>query len=170
MDIAALLDDAFGRVREVVHEVVEGIDPHHLTLRPAPGANTIAWLVWHLARVQDDHVADLAGTEQVWTSAGWAARFGLPFDDAATGYGQDADDVAAVTASAELLLGYFDAVHQRSAAYLRTLSAADLDDVVDTAWDPPVTRGVRLVSVLSDDLQHAGQAAYLRGLAERGDA
>jgi hypothetical protein len=40
--------------------------------------------------------------------------------------------------------------------------------VVDASWDPPVTLGVRLVSVISDDLQHAGQAAYLRGMIEYG--
>jgi uncharacterized damage-inducible protein DinB len=58
-------------------------------------------------------------------------------------------------------------VHARSAEFLRGLSDEDLDRVVDTNWDPPVTLGVRLVSVLSDDFQHLGQAAYLRGLLGR---
>ena len=55
-------------------------------------------------------------------------------------------------------------MHARTVAHLAGLSEADLDRVVDERWDPPVTLGVRLVSVISDDLQHAGQAAYLRGL------
>jgi hypothetical protein len=121
--------------------------------------------VWHLTRIQDDHVADVAGTEQVWTSAGWADRFGLPFEPADTGYGHGAEQVAAVRVpSADLLTGYHDAVHERTVAYARTLVDADLDRVVDHRWDPPVTLGARLVSVLADDLQHAGQAAYVRGL------
>ena len=66
--------------------------------------------------------------------------------------------------SAQLLLDYAGAVHERTTQFLRSLTDEDLDLVVDRRWDPPVTLGVRLVSVLADDLQHAGQAAYVRGL------
>ena len=114
MTSAELLVDAFGRIREVVHEVVEGLTPRELTFRADPRANSIAWLVWHLTRVQDDHVADAAKVEQVWTSQGWAERFGLPFDPSDTGYGHQAAKVAAVGAPAELLVGYYDAVHQQT--------------------------------------------------------
>ena len=171
MTIADLLADAFGRIHETVHEAVDGLTPGQLVFRPESGANSIAWLTWHLARIQDDHVADVAGTEQVWTSGSptWADRFGLPFAASATGYGHGTEAVAAVQVdSSELLTSYFDAVHSRTLRYVRGLTEADLDRVVDKAWDPPVTLGVRLVSVISDDLQHAGQAAYLRGLIERG--
>jgi uncharacterized damage-inducible protein DinB len=167
MDVAALLTDGFGRVYDTVHRTVDGCAPADLAYRPDAEANSIAWLVWHLTRVQDDHVAQLAGSEQAWTTLGWSRRFGLPFDDADTGYGHGTDDVAAVTTAADLLIGYFDAVHAATLAYLARLTEDALDDVVDTSWDPPVTRGVRLVSVLDDDIQHAGQAAYVRGLAER---
>ena len=163
-----LLLDAFDRLREVVHGAAGDLGPDDLSARVAGGANTVAWLLWHLTRVQDDHVADAAGTEQVWTAGGWARRFDLPFDDAATGYGQDESQVAAVrVGAAELLTGYQDDVHDATAAYVATLGDADLDRVVDEAWDPPVTLGVRLVSVVSDGLQHAGQAAFVRGVLER---
>ena len=169
MTIAELLADAFGRIGEVVHEAVDGLTPGQLASRPDDRANSIAWLVWHLARVQDDHVADAAGTDQVWTSAGWAERFGLPFEASATGYGHDPAEVAAVlVGSGELLSGYYDAVCRQTISYVGKLSDPDLDRIVDERWDPPVSLGVRLVSVISDDLQHAGQAAYLRGLIERG--
>lgn len=159
-----LLAAAFDNIAGVVDAAVEGLTPDQLAQSPAPGANSIAWLVWHLTRIQDDHVADVAGSEQVWTADGWARRFDLPFDDAEHGYGMDADDAAKVRADAELLAGYHHAVHARTTEYLATLSDTDLDRVVDTNWDPPVTLGVRLVSVVTDDLQHAGQAAYVRGL------
>ena len=167
MDSIAVLVEGLGRVREVVHGVLRGASPEALAYRPDASSNTPAWLIWHLTRVQDDHIADLAGREQVWTAGGWAGRFALPFDDAETGYGQDADQVAAVVATPDLLGGYHDAVHDASVDYLRSIGADDLDRVVDDSWDPPVTAGVRLVSVLSDDLQHAGQASYARGLADR---
>jgi uncharacterized damage-inducible protein DinB len=168
MTVADVLVDAFGRIRGVVHQVVDGRRPSELAFRPDSEANSIAWLVWHLTRIQDDHVADVAGTDQVWTARGWAERFGLPFDPSDTGYGHGTYDVAAVVVeSAELLTGYHDAVHQETLRYVQGLVDADLTRIVDTSWDPPVTLGARLVSVISDDLQHAGQAAYILGLAER---
>jgi hypothetical protein len=162
-----LIEDAFGRVQQAVHAVLVGAGPELLLYRADPEANTIAWLVWHLTRVQDGHIADLAGEPQLWTSAGWQRRFDLPFAAAATGYGHDADEVAAVRAGADLLLGYFDAVHDRTVACLGRLREDDFSRVVDTSWTPPVTVAVRLVSVIAEDLEHVGQAAYVRGLALR---
>src|SRR3954454_4850644 len=160
-----LLLYAYGQIQETLRAAVEGLDPDQLTARVGPEANTIAWLAWHLTRVQDDHVAEVAGREQVWTAEGWAERFGLPFDPSATGYGFSPDDVAALRGdSADLLLDYAAAVHARTAEFLDGLTDDDLDRIVARRWDPPVTLGVRLVSVLSDDLQHVGQAAYVRGL------
>ncbi|MBF6301135.1 DUF664 domain-containing protein [Nocardia amamiensis] len=164
---ADVLTDGYERIKETVHEAVDGLGEDDLVHRVEPGANSIAWLVWHLTRVQDDHIADVAGIEQVWTAQGWFDRFGLPVDKTATGYGDRPADVAAIRASAELLTGYYDAVHEQTLRFVRELGDGDLDRVVDTRWDPPVTLGVRLVSVISDDLQHAGQAAFVRGVLER---
>ena len=167
MNTRDLLVDAFGRITEAVHDAVDGLTLEQLTFRVDPRANSIAWLVWHLTRIQDDHVAGVAETEQVWITEGWYERFKLPFDRRAHGYGQSPDEVGAVRVESSLLAGYYDAVHERTTAYLQGLTDADLDRVVDTRWKPPVTLGVRLVSVITDDLQHAGQAAYLRGVVER---
>ncbi|WP_405982319.1 DUF664 domain-containing protein [Streptomyces sp. NBC_00158] len=168
MKATEVLADGFGRVREVVHEAVEGLTAEQLNARLDPDANPIGWLVWHLTRVQDDHVAEVAGLEQVWRSGGWADRFALPLPVDGIGYGHTAAEVGEVRVdSPELLLGYYDAVHEQSLRFLRGLAATDLERIVDERWDPPVSLGVRLVSVLTDDLQHAGQAAYVRGLLER---
>jgi len=165
MDINGLLADAFSRIQESVTGAVSGLSVQQLSFRPDAESNSIAWLVWHLTRIQDDHVSGVAGTEQVWPQ--WAERFALPFDLRETGYGASSSDVAAVRASADLLLGYYDAVHEATMTFVSQLSSPDLDRVVDTRRDPTVTLGVRLVSVMSDDLQHAGQAEYVRGLIER---
>jgi uncharacterized damage-inducible protein DinB len=164
MTPAELLIDAFARINDTAVAAVDGLTDVQLAARPAPEANSVAWLVWHLARVQDDHVAEVAGTEQVWTAQDFVTRFDLPFDSGATGYGMTSEEVGHVLVGAELLADYVRAVNEATVAYLSTVTPEDLDRVVDERWDPPVTLGVRLVSVLSDDLQHAGQAAYLRGL------
>jgi hypothetical protein len=164
MTPAELLTDAFTRNREGVHHVVGGLDEDALAWRPAPHANSIAWLVWHLLRVQDDHVADVAGTEQVWTSRGYAGRFALPFSDRATGFRQSSEEVGQVRVGADLLREYADAVTEATLAFVATVGEDDLDRVVDTRWNPHVTLGVRLVSVVDDDAKHLGQAEYVRGL------
>lgn len=167
MDAKDILVETFSRIRPAVHSVLSGVDADLLGTRLDPEGNSIAWLVWHLTRVQDDHVSEVAGHEQTWTAGGYAAEAGLPFPDEATGYGFDAEQVGRVQVGADLLLRYHDAVHEKTITYLRGLADADLDRIVDDTWDPPVTLGVRLVSVADDDLEHVAQAAFLRGTLER---
>jgi uncharacterized damage-inducible protein DinB len=161
---AELLTEAFGRISEGVPAVVEGLSEEQLALRLNAEGNSIAWLVWHLTRVQDDHLADAFGTDQVWLADGWQQRFGLDLEPADTGYGHGPDQVAAVRATADLLAGYHAAVAERTVELLAKLTPEQLDEVIDDNWDPPVTRGVRLVSVVDDDAKHLGQAEYVRGL------
>ena len=165
MDVAALFLELYGRIPPLARQAVEGLDLDELTAPPAPGTNPVAWLIWHLARVQDDHVADILGAEQLWATGAWARRFGLDPDPSNTGYGHGPDDVAAVRPeSPGVLIEYLDAVSERTRTMLQGLAPGDLDRIVDRSWDPPVTLGVRLVSIADDSLQHAGQAAYVRGL------
>ena len=168
MDIAELLSDSLGRVRDDVREVVDGLDESQLAWRPDEASNSIAWLVWHLTRIEDDHIADVAGTDQVWTSDGWYDRFALPFPPRAHGWGHTSADVAQVRVTGDRLADYHDAVAAMTLDYVGTLKPADLDRIVDERWDPPVSLGVRLVSVVNEVNQHLGQAAYVRGLVERG--
>lgn len=167
MDVAALLLELYGRIPPLAREAVEGLDQDGLTAPPRPGANPIGWLVWHLTRVQDHHVAELLDVDQVWTEGEWAGRFGLAPDPGNTGYGHSVDDVAAVRPEGpEALVHYLDAVGARTCSMLERMVPADLDRIVDRRWDPPVTLGVRLISIADDGLQHAGQAAYARGLLD----
>ncbi|MFP5256459.1 MAG: mycothiol transferase [Acidimicrobiia bacterium] len=169
MDVSTLLVEEFGRLPELVREAVADLDADQLATAPAPGANTVAWLVWHLTRVQDHHLSEVMGVDQLYLTEGWHERFGRGPDPEDHGYGHTPADVASVRpGSGDELVAYFDAVHDRTIGFLQGLSQAELDRVVDERWDPPVTLGVRLVSVLADDLQHAGQAAYLRGLLRSG--
>lgn len=163
---AEVFADAFARIREDVASAVEGVDETTLARRPegADGVgNSMAWTVWHLSRVQDDHLAEAFGSDQVWPR-GWSARFDLPFEESETGYGHTAAEVGAVTASAQLLTGYHDAVTAQTLQLLRGVSNLELDRVLPPTWGEGVTLAERLVSVVGDDMQHIGQVAYLRGL------
>ncbi|OBH37356.1 hypothetical protein A5690_06490 [Mycobacterium intracellulare] len=163
--IQDLLRDAFTRLIEHVDEITEGLTEAVSSYRPTPDANSIAWLLWHSARVQDIQLADVAGVEQVWLRDGWVDRFGLDLPKGDMGYGHSSDDVAKVKAPADLLSGYYHAVHELTLEYLGGITAEELTRVVDTNWDPPVTASARLVSIIDDCAQHLGQAAYVRGIA-----
>ena len=165
MEINSLLLEAYDRLPELVRSAVEGLSGEQLRWAPAEGANSIGWLVWHLTRVQDHHLGEVLGQEQIYLTGDWAHRFGLKADPSDIGYGHTAAQVAAVRPeNAQALVEYYAAVHARTSDFLRGLTAADLDRVVDERWNPPVTLAVRLVSVVNDDTQHVGQAAYVRGL------
>ncbi len=168
MDVAALLLELYGRIPPLAEEVVTGLDAADLVRQPGPEANTIGWLVWHVARVQDHHVSELLVADQLWVTGDWAARVGLAPDPENHGYGHDQEQMRAVRPDGgDVLLGYLDAVQRRTTAMLERVTADDLAEIVDRRWDPPVTLGVRLVSIADDSLQHLGQAGYVRGLLGR---
>lgn len=166
METWEVLTDAFGRIDAAVSPVLAGMDPDKLNWRPGGTGNSIAWLIWHQARIQDEQIAQLAGIDGIWRAGGYAGRFGFSLDPDSTGYGHDSRQVDAVqVADAGLLREYHQAVLAQSLAFLRNLDSAEFDRIVDEAWDPPVTLGVRCVSIVDDCLQHAGQAAYIKGMA-----
>ncbi|MGV8845591.1 mycothiol transferase [Tessaracoccus sp.] len=163
-----MLADGFARVDELIPGVLHDLAIEELLWRPTAEANPIGWLVWHLTRVLDDHVAGIAGTPQMWLSDGWVDRFGLPYPEKSIGYGQTSDEVGAFTLNdSSVLLPYWDATFNHITQLLEELQDGDLERVVDDSYDPPVTVAVRLVSVLNDVTQHVGQAAYVRGLLPR---
>jgi hypothetical protein len=172
MTSAGLLADSFGRIRETVTDTVYGLTPAQLAYRVTTDANPVAWLVWHLTRIQDDHIADAFGAQQVWKADGWASRFGMPGNSLDTGYGHTTQQVSVVSArcSAELLADYHEATYEQTVKLVSGITDEDLERVVDTSWHPPVTLAVRLVSVINDDMQHAGQAAYVRGIVRQAAA
>jgi hypothetical protein len=164
----ALLTDGFSRTAEALPVLLVGLNPAELLWQPDPDSNSIAWLTWHLTRVQDDHLAGISGDEQVWLSQGWCDRFNLPYPPTSIGFGQGAADVSAFGVSDPgLLLDYHAATQAMTRSVLDSMQPADFARVVDERWEPPVTAAVRLVSVVDDTAQHTGQISYLRGLLLR---
>ena len=162
--VRALLRDAFTRLIEHVERLTDGLTDEVAFFRPTANANSISWLIWHSARQHDLQLADIADTEQVWLRDGWVDRFGLDLPRDAMGYGDGPDEVARVRASADLLAGYYHGVHKATLEYIASVTPEELNRVVDDHWDPPVTAGVRLVSIVDDSAQHLGQAAYVAGM------
>ena len=166
MEWQQLLLDGYGRILETLERALKGLTQDDLNQRPSPDSNSMGWLAWHLTRVQDDHIADLMGGEQLWVSDAWHSKFDRAPDPADVGWGHSSEDVAAFKSpAAETILAYHRAVQERTKQYINTLSANDLDRELDEPWYQPLpTVGVRLISVMSDNLEHVGQVAYVRGL------
>ena len=166
MEGTKLLADALGRIKGGLERALTGVSLEELHRLPQSDCNSIAWLAWHLTRVQDDHISSLASREQAWTDEGWHTRFGLEPDPSNVGWGHTPEQVAAFRSpDAQTLLDYHAAVMKRSTGYLATLGPADLGRVLnEPQWATSVTVGVRLVSVVNDGTEHMGQINYLRGL------
>ena len=169
MEGAELVADALGRINLILHRAMDGIPAETLNTQPAAEANSMSWLAWHLCRVQDRHISDLLELPQLWVADGWHTKFGMAKDEKETGTGHSPAQVEALQVdSADLPLGYADAVYERAKQYLATVKPADLDSAInEPQYDPLPTVGVRLVSIISDNIQHAGQVMYVRGLLER---
>lgn len=167
MEGTDLIADALGRIQRTLERILPGLTIEQLAYRPSEGSNSITWLVWHLTRVQDHHISDLLDREQEWISGGWHERFGLAADPRNTGFGHDPSDVSAVRANGETLQGYYDAVYSRSLELLNSLNPEELDrEINEPQYEPLPTVGTRLVSIVNDNTQHVGQAAYLKGLGQ----
>lgn len=165
MDSAELLKDLARRPLDAVGLLWDRVGPEDLNAHRGGHPNSIAWLLWHTGREIDAQVAQAADRPEVWSAQGWEEKFGLGVTGAGHGYGQSEDEARAVVVrDKEILRGYLEAVTEESLGYLDSLTAADLDEVIDRNWDPPVTRGTRLISVYADALQHVGQAAYVLGM------
>lgn len=169
MNAIDILTDMAGRPREAAEALRDSLTPAVLNAHPLGHPNSVAWLLWHAGREIDIQVAHLSGEDEVWTAQGFRERLALGDAGDGLGYGQSVDEARAIrTDDAAALLDYLDAATETLTGYLLGLSDADLDAVVDENWDPPVTRGVRLVSIIDDAAQHVGQAAYAAGMPELG--
>jgi hypothetical protein len=168
MDGAEVVADALGRVNRILHRAIDGVAVETLNAQPTPESNSMAWLAWHLCRVQDHHISDLLEVPQLWVSDGWHEKFGMAKDQKEIGTGHTLEQVAALKVdSGALSLGYADAVYDRAKQYLATVKPGDLEAEIDEPqYNPLPTVGVRLVSIISDNTQHAGQVMYARGLVE----
>ena len=160
-----LLRDSFTRLIEHVDGLTDDLSEDVSFFRPTPESNSICWLIWHSARIQDAQLADIAATDQVWFTGGWVDRFALDLPRDAHGYGHTPEEVGKVRASAGLLAGYYHAVHKMTLEYIAGITTEELARIVDENWDPPVTASVRLVSIIDDCAQHLGEAAFVRGIA-----
>jgi hypothetical protein len=165
MEWRELIVDGFDRLPDLAGEALAGVRAADLDWAPGPGRNPLGWTVWHLTRVEDGQIADLMGEPDLWTRDGWHRKFDRAADHEDSGYGHTPRQVAAFRSpSAKVQLDYLRATTERTKQYLASLSPSDLDRVLDEPGPDPATVGVRLLSILADCHQHAGEAAYIQGL------
>ena len=166
MEAHDMLSGAYGGILRVLGYTLEGLNEEDLNWQPKPDCNSIGWLVWHLTRWQDVQISNFMGEEQLWIKDGWHARFNRPPDPKDIGFGHSSEDVTSFKSpDVSNLLEYHRAVLERSKRFISNLSTADLDRELNEPWYQPLpTVSVRLISVMSDSLQHVGQVSYVRGL------
>lgn len=157
MEWRDLIIDGYGRVLDYLKESLAGLTPADLDWQPKPACNSMGWLAWHISRIQDYEIAGLMDAEQLWITGGWHKKFKRPADPDDIGFGHTNEDVAAFKSpDVETQLANHQAVLARTKKYLKSLTAKDLARELKEAYEPAPTVAVRIVSVLADDLQHAG--------------
>ena len=169
MTLAEILIDALSRSRERFDRAFDGVTVEQANTPPvpdiAPRTNSLTWLAWHTAREIDLQISLMAGQEFVWFTGGHRERFDLPLPDDTQDWRHTPEEAAqVVVGDLSVLTAYLDDAYALATSYLRSLAPVTLDDVIDDSWDPPVTRAVRLASIIDDAAQHSGQAVYTRRL------
>lgn len=138
------------------------LSPAQLNAHVGGHPNSVAWLLWHSGREIDAQLADLNHQPQQWEK--FRSRFGLGEIADGFGLGHTPEEAAQIQVDDQaLLVEYLQATLDAFIDYARSLSEADLDEVIDENWTPAVTRGVRMVSMIDDAIQHVGQAAFIAG-------
>lgn len=161
-----LLIDGYGRIYEELQRALSGLSQGDLDHQPKPDCNSMGWLAWHLIRVQDGQIADLMDAEQVYIKDGWYSEFNRQPEPEDVGFGHSSEQVAAFKSpDVSVIMNYEKEVLERVKSFINSLSAEDLDRELNEPWFQPLPNvGVRLISIMSDALQHTGQIAYVRGL------
>ena len=168
MEWKDMVIDGYERIPGILDRALKDLTEKDLNWKPSSDTNSIGWLVWHLTRQQDAQMSDLMGEEQLWTKDEWYSKFGRQGEPEDVGFGHTPEQVAAFKSpDARTLLDYNREVVQRSKNYINGLSEDELGrELNEPRFQPLPTVGVRIISILNDSIQHAGQAAYVRGLLQ----
>jgi hypothetical protein len=116
-------------------EVLDGLGEQQLRSRPGDEPNSIAWLLWHCARIEDVTTNLLiAGQPQVVEREDWPGRLKIAAADVGTGMGDT--QVSQVSSQIDLgaLRAYRQAVGGSTRQILLTLAPERLHEGIDPAW------------------------------------
>lgn len=175
MQLNEFIEQCLEDYRRRVDAATAPLTEEEMGWRPDAESNSIAFIMWHTARVEDRLVNVFArGAEEVWTRDGWSARTGIPEADHGVNY--SLEQVAALPPiTKEDLQEYLEAVREETLTYLRGLDDDDFDAVPEDRTPfpefPATVRYFRGRSIggifrqlVGEEDQHLGQVSYIRGL------
>ncbi len=163
MDTLKFIADCLTQVQIRLAGTCEGLTPEQLTWRPAPAANNIGFILWHVSRNEDARITETGGPPDLWVTGLWHRQFGQPITSPDPGDRLGFRSLA--IPSLEVLLAYSEAVHQRSLSFLASLSVDRLEESIQpTAAGQSVAGSLR--HLITHKNNHHGQIDYLRGLQD----
>ena len=163
MTLNEFITDALEKENGFLLEALDGLGQGELSWQPAPDANSIGWILWHMVRVEDMWIQFFAQFQtELWETEGWHEKFGLPTRD--NGFGHTADQVNDFPSlDLDEFLRYRASVRQATLAYLDTLTPEDMERV-PRERRPEMSLGAMFRQIIGEMYQHVGHIAYLRGL------
>ncbi len=168
MEATQFISDCLTQTHIRLMATCEGLTDEQMKWRPAPTANSIGFILWHVARNEDGRISRTAGRkgdfeQDLWVSGGWFERFGQP--ETAPDPGDRLGLRSLAIPVPEVLISYTKAVNARTAQFLESLDDARLNEHMgDREQQETVSDSLRHVIVHKNN--HHGQIDYLRGLQE----
>ncbi len=148
---------------EYVNDAIKKLSQDELAWRTKPHSNSIAFLMWHLARVEDLWINRiLKGGKEIYEAEGWYKKYKTEIQDNGAFF-DEAKLKAWPVPTLKLLKEYAAAVRQTTLAYLKTLNEKDLDEPRDFTWMKG-TNGTALSHLISEIGEHSGQIGYIKGI------
>ena len=164
MDTITFIRDSLNQVQLRLMGTCDGLTQEQVEWRPAPYANNIGFILWHIARGEDRMIGQLSGAGvDLWESEGWYKRFGQPVEMPDPGDRMGLRSLA--IPSLDTLIGYLGASHKKTSRYLATLSVNSLAEIPKT-YPRGASIGQALRHMVTHKNNHHGQVDFLRGLQD----
>lgn len=168
MDVRDFALQSLNESQTALMQAVDSLSQEELMRQPQPGANHIAFILWHMVRAEDWFFHYLfQRVPQVWESEQWHEKLNLPDDPRVTGFGYTEEQVASFP-SIQLrdLIAYSEAVRARTVDYLRSVNPARFDEIAKSRLFGEVSIGNLIGHLLIELAQHVGQIAYIREMVK----
>ena len=163
MDFKDLIRKGFDEYLDDLKGHLEGLTEDERRFQIAPESNHIDFIVWHMARVEDDFLQRFAQrAPTVWQRDGWHERLGLP--ERASGFRYTPKQVAELPRfDMGEMLAYYDAVRAETYKFLDSISESDLANKPHPRR-PQYSVCDMFSHLMCEESQHVGQVAYIRGI------
>lgn len=163
MEAKEVIIKSLGQSRRFLLNALDELTQEEVAWSPNPECNSIAFILWHIARLEDVFINSvIQGERELYEKEGWREKLGTPTGDTGTRYTEEMLRVWPVP-EMEVLQGYADSVREKTLVFLESIPPEKLSEVPRPDRSPD-TMGALLGGLSTEIAMHVGQICYLRGV------